>query len=232
MNNKLYIVSTPIGNLSDITLRAIEVLKSVDFIACEDTRVSANLLRHYEIYKELISLNAYNESNRLKSVINRISTGESAALISDSGTPTISDPGSRLISEAIQNGIEVISIPGPSAIISALSISGIPTDSFVFEGFLPQKKGRQKKLSELGEEGRTIVLYESVHRIEKLIEELNLYMPERFIILCRELTKKFEECWRGFPSEILESLPSKTIKGEFVVILSPKKWKVRNLDVD
>lgn len=174
----------------------------------------------------MISLNAFNESGKLNIVIRKILNGESAALVSDSGTPTISDPGNRLISEALKNGIEVISVPGPAALISALSISGLPTDSFIFEGFLPQKKGRQKKLSQLSEEERTIVLYESVYRIEKLIEELKKYMPERFVVVCRELTKKFEECWRGFPSEITESLQDKTIKGEFVVIIAPRSWKV------
>lgn len=228
MNKKLYIVSTPIGNLSDITLRALEILGSVDFIACEDTRVTSNLLKHYEIHKKLFSLNAYNESNKLNIIIDLILSGEDAALVSDSGTPTISDPGSRLISEAIKKGIEVISIPGPSAIISALSISGLPTDSFVFEGFLPQKKGRQKKLIELSEEPRTIVLYESVYRIEKLLDELIQYMPQRYTVVCRELTKKFEECWRGYPSELENTLPGKTVKGEFVVVIAPKKWEVRS----
>jgi 16S rRNA (cytidine1402-2'-O)-methyltransferase len=230
MINKLYIVSTPIGNLGDITFRAIETLKNVDLIACEDTRITSNLLKYFEINKELLSLNAFNETNKLGIVIERILSGKSVALVSDSGTPTISDPGNRLISEALKNGIDVISIPGPSAIISALSISGLPTDSFVFEGFLPQKKGRQKKLKQLFDEERTIVLYESVYRIEKLIEELNEYMPERFVVVCRELTKKFEECWRGFPSEIIDSLQSKTIKGEFVVVIAPKKWEHRTLN--
>lgn len=212
--------------MSDITFRAIDTLKEVDIIACEDTRVTTNLLKHYQIEKKLISVNAFNESDRIKTIIDRLISGESVALVSDSGTPTISDPGNRLIAEVIKNGIEVVSIPGASALIAALSISGLPTDSFVFEGFLPQKKGRQKKLLQLSEEERTIVLYESVYRIEKLIEELNNYMPDRFTVICRELTKKFEECWRGFPSQILTSLNSKTIKGEFVVVIAPKNWRV------
>lgn len=222
---KLFIVSTPIGNLKDITLRAIETLKEVDFIICEDTRVTGNLLKHYEINKELISLNAFNESQKLHSVIQKIIEGRNAALVTDSGTPTISDPGSRLISEAIKNNIEIISVPGASAIIAALSVSGLPTDAFVFEGFLPQKKGRQKKLSQLSSEERTIVLYESVYRIEKLIDELTEYMPDRYIVVCRELTKKFEECWRGYPTELKKELPAKTIKGEFVIVIAPKIWK-------
>ncbi|WP_337865968.1 16S rRNA (cytidine(1402)-2'-O)-methyltransferase [Ignavibacterium sp.] len=222
---KLFIVSTPIGNLKDITLRAIETLREVDFIICEDTRVTGNLLKHYEINKELISLNAFNESQKLHSMIRKIIEGRDAALVTDSGTPTISDPGSRLVSEAIKNNIEIISVPGASAIIAALSVSGLPTDAFVFEGFLPQKKGRQKKLTQFSNEDRTIVLYESVYRIEKLIDELTEYMPDRFIVVCRELTKKFEECWRGFPAEIKKQLLIKTIKGEFVIIIAPINWK-------
>ncbi|MGQ9798634.1 MAG: 16S rRNA (cytidine(1402)-2'-O)-methyltransferase [Ignavibacterium sp.] len=222
---KLFIVSTPIGNLKDITLRALETLKDVDFIICEDTRVTGNLIRHYEISKELISLNAFNESQKLYTVIQKILEGKNAALVTDSGTPTISDPGNRLISEAIKNNIELVAVPGASAVIAALSISGLPTDSFVFEGFIPQKKGRQKKLQQLSNEYRTIVLYESVYRIEKLIDELTEYMPERFIVVCRELTKKFEECWRGYPKDIKDQLPAKVIKGEFVIVISPKNWK-------
>jgi 16S rRNA (cytidine1402-2'-O)-methyltransferase len=222
---KLFIVSTPIGNLKDISLRALETLKDVDFIICEDTRVTGNLLRHYEISKELISLNAFNESQKLHSVIQKILEGRNAALVTDSGTPTISDPGNRLISEAIKSNIELIAVPGASAVIAALSISGLPTDSFVFEGFIPQKKGRQKKLQQLANEERTIVIYESVYRIEKLINELIEFIPERFIVVCRELTKKFEECWRGYPKELKDQLPKKVIKGEFVIVISPKNWK-------
>ena len=143
---KLYIVSTPIGNLKDITLRAIEILKDVDFILCEDTRTSSNLLNHFEIKKELISFNAFNEKNKIEFVVNRMLSNQTAALISDAGTPLISDPGVRLVSSCIKNGIEIIPVPGASALIAALSMSGLPTDSFVFEGFIPQKKGRQTKL--------------------------------------------------------------------------------------
>jgi 16S rRNA (cytidine1402-2'-O)-methyltransferase len=223
---KLYIVSTPIGNLKDITLRAIETLKEVDFILCEDTRTSGNLLNHFEIKKELISLNAFNEKNKIDFIINRILSNQTSALISDAGTPLISDPGVRLVSACISNGIEIIPIPGASALIAALSMSGLPTDSFVFEGFLPQKKGRQTKLKELAEEKRTIVLYESTYRIEKLLNELNEYLPERLVVVCREITKKFEETWRGFPKEILQNFDQKTTKGEFVVVIAPKDWKV------
>ncbi len=227
MAGKLFIVSTPIGNLKDITLRAIETLNEVDFIICEDTRVTSVLLKQHNIIKQLISFNAVNETKKIPSVIERILRGQSYALVSDSGTPAISDPGVRLISEAIKKGIEVIAIPGATALIAALTISGLPTDSFVFEGFLPQKKGRQKKLKELIEEERTIVLYESSHRINKLIQELVEYIPDRFVVVCRELTKKFEESWRGYPDELKNQLEHKTIKGEFVFVISSKNWQAQ-----
>ena len=225
MTGKLYIVSTPIGNLKDITLRAIETLNEVDFILCEDTRVTSTLLKHYNVIKQLISFNAVNEIKKIPAIIERLKLGQSYALVSDSGTPAISDPGIRLISESIKNGIEIISIPGATALISALTVSGLPTDAFVFEGFLPQKKGRQKVLKQLAEDPRTIVLYESSHRIVKLIDELTEFLPERFIVVCRELTKMFEEYWRGFPSEIKSSIDQKIIKGEFVVVIAAKDWK-------
>ena len=225
MISTLCIVSTPIGNLKDITLRALEILKEVNFIACEDTRVTAFLLNHYEIKSELISLNAANENSKINYVLDRIKNGESCALVSDAGTPGISDPGVRLISAAIKADIPVSTIPGASAAIAALTISGFPTDSFVFEGFIPQKKGRQKMLKELAEERRTIIIYESTYRIEKLLNELNEHMPEKLIVVCRELTKKFEETWRGKPSEIISNLSEKVIKGEFTVVIAPLNWK-------
>jgi 16S rRNA (cytidine1402-2'-O)-methyltransferase len=225
MVGKLYIVSTPIGNLKDISLRAIEILNEVDFILCEDTRVTSILLKNYSIIKQLISFNAVSETKKIPFIIERLKLGQSYALVSDSGTPAISDPGIRLISEAIKNNIEVSPVPGATALIAALTISGLPTDSFIFEGFLPQKKGRQKKLQELSEEERTIVLYESSHRIEKLIDELVTYFPTQYVVISRELTKKFEETWRGFPLEIKEKMNEKTIKGEFVVVIANKDWK-------
>jgi len=221
----LYIVATPIGNLEDITFRAIRILTEVDFVACEDTRVARKLFERFDISNELLSLNAQSEVNKSKIVIKRILKGDNCALVSDAGTPTISDPGVRLVNESIKNDIEVVGIPGSNAAIMALSISGLPTNSFIFEGFLPQKKGRQKKLMSLAQEERTIVLYESTYRIEKLLNELTEYMPQRFIVVQRELTKKFEESWRGIPKEILDDLPYKTKKGEFVVIISPLNWK-------
>jgi 16S rRNA (cytidine1402-2'-O)-methyltransferase len=224
MNGKLYIVSTPIGNLKDITIRALETLQDVEFILCEDTRISSRLLKHYNISKELISFNAVSEKKKIPNVIARIKSGDNCALVSDAGTPAISDPGVRLISEAIKEQIDVVPVPGSSAVITALTISGLPTDSFIFEGFLPQKKGRQKKLKELSEEKRTIILYESTYRIKKLVDELDEYMPERYVVVCRELTKKFEETWRGYPNEIKEVIDEKISKGEFVVVISPKDW--------
>jgi 16S rRNA (cytidine1402-2'-O)-methyltransferase len=225
MPGELFIVSTPIGNLKDITIRALEVLKAVDIIACEDTRTTSVLLKHYDIHKELISLNAVNEKTRIEILTDRIKAGTSIALVSDAGTPTISDPGVRLISKAISEKINVISIPGATALIAALTISGLPTDSFIFEGFIPQKKGRQKKLKELSQQERTVIFYESMHRIEKLLKELVDLIPERQIVVCRELTKKFEETWRGTPLELLDSLNQKNVKGEFVVLIAPLDWK-------
>ncbi|MFA7421913.1 MAG: 16S rRNA (cytidine(1402)-2'-O)-methyltransferase [Melioribacteraceae bacterium] len=227
-NGKLFVVATPIGNLGDITFRAVETLKTVDFIICEDTRVTSILLHHFEISKSLIVINAHNESKSLERVVERISTNESAALVSDAGTPCISDPGVRLVNFAIEKGIEVVGIPGVNAAIMALSISGLPTDAFAFEGFLPQKKGRQKKLQQLVDEERTIVVYESTYRIEKLLEELNLYMPERQLVVGRELTKKFEETWRGTAKEILTDFEKKNTKGEFVVVIAPPSWKINS----
>lgn len=221
----LFVVATPIGNMSDISFRAIETLKEVDVIYCEDTRVSSNLMKHYMVETTLKPMNARMEERVISTVIEKLISGINVALISDAGTPTISDPGIRLVSEAIKKGIEVSGIPGANAALLALSISGLPTNSFVFEGFLPQKKGRQKLLKELSDEKRTIVLYESTYRIEKLLNELQNYMPDRFVVVCRELTKKFEESWRGLPAEILYNFETKTTKGEFVVIIAPLNWK-------
>ncbi len=227
-NGKLYVVATPIGNLSDITFRAVDTLKSVDFILCEDTRVTKILLDHYQISKQFVVVNAHNESKIIEKVLERLNSGESCALVSDAGTPCISDPGVRMINQFISQSIEIVGIPGPNAAIMALSISGLPTDAFVFEGFLPQKKRRQKKLKQLSEESRTIVLYESTYRIKKLIEEINEYMPIRKIVVARELTKKFEETWRGTASEILQDFDKKITKGEFVVTISPLNWKEKD----
>lgn len=224
-NGKLFVIATPIGNLNDITFRAVDTLKSVDFIVCEDTRVTKILLDHFQIHKPFVVSNAQSESRRINEILERINSGETCGLVTDAGTPGISDPGTRLISAAIKNEIDVFGIPGPNAAILALSISGLPTDSFVFEGFIPQKKGRQKKLTELSSEERTIILYESTYRIDKLLNELKEFMPDRFVVVCRELTKKFEECWRGFPDQLVQHLNEKILKGEFVIVIAPKNWK-------
>lgn len=220
---KLFIVSTPIGNLEDISFRAIETLKNSDFIICEDTRISSILLKQYEIKKDLLSLNAFNEKDKIKYLIERIKSVKNVSLISDAGTPVISDPGSVFISECIKSGIDIIPIPGASALLSALVVSGLKINSFIFEGFLPQKKGREKKLKELALEKQTIIIYESVYRVEKLLLELKKFMPDRYIIVCKELTKKFEDVWRGYPDELSKMIPKNKIKGEFVFIISEKE---------
>jgi 16S rRNA (cytidine1402-2'-O)-methyltransferase len=219
---KLFIVSTPIGNLEDISFRAIDTLKQSDFIICEDTRVSSVLLKKYDIGKELISLNAFNEKNKINFLIEKIKSVKKVSLISDAGTPAISDPGSVFISECIKNDIDVIPIPGASALLSGLVLTGLKINSFIFEGFLPQKKGREKKLKELASEKQMIIIYESVYRAEKLLQELKKFMPDRYIIVCKELTKKFEEVWRGKPDELIKLIPKNRIKGEFVFIISEK----------
>lgn len=209
----------------DITLRALETLRQADVILCEDTRVTAQLLKQYEIRKELISFNAQSETYKIQRVIDLLNEDKIVVLVSDAGTPTISDPGIRLVSEALQNDIQVVPIPGVSAPITALSIAGLPTDGFIFEGFIPQKKGRQKFLTSLRENDKTMIFFESSHRIEKLMHELGEYIPERKIAVCRELTKAYEEVWRGTAAEIRDTLPDLTIKGEFVVLISPVWWK-------
>lgn len=222
----LYVAATPIGNLEDITLRAVRVLKEADLILCEDTRVTGILLRHLEIpHKEFIVINAFNEAKNLDWIISRVAQAGIAVLVSDAGTPGISDPGVRLVNAARSAGIEIAALPGPSSVTAALSIAGIPTDSYLFEGFLPLKKGRQKKLKELSELESTIVLFESSHRIEKLLGELNQYIPDRLVLVMRELTKKFEETWEGFPYQLIESFPSKVSKGEFVVVIAKKGFR-------
>jgi 16S rRNA (cytidine1402-2'-O)-methyltransferase len=227
---KIFVVSTPIGNLGDITYRAVETLKTVDLVICEDTRVTKILLDHYGISKPLLVINAHNETKMLEKILEKIESGMNCALVSDAGTPCISDPGARLINRLIAENVLVVGVPGVTAAILALSISGLPTDSFVFEGFLPQKKGRQKKLMSLSLEDRTVVLYESTYRIKKLLEELNEYMPTRQVVVARELTKKFEETWRGTAEQILKDFDTKITKGEFAIVISPLKWNQNNQD--
>ncbi|RCK75867.1 MAG: rRNA small subunit methyltransferase I [Ignavibacteriae bacterium] len=220
INGALYIVSTPIGNLEDITLRALRILKSVDFIAAEDTRKTKILLNHYGIEKELISYYQFNELKRIPEIINKLKSGKSVAVVSDAGTPGISDPAYRLVKKAVEEEIKIIPIPGASALLSALVVSGLPTDSFVFEGFLPHKKGRKTKLEKLKSEERTIILYESPHRILKTLHEILETLGDRKITVAREITKKFEELMYGRVSDVIRQLETRTVQGEFVIVLS------------
>lgn len=215
----LYLVATPIGNLDDITYRAVKVLSSVDLVAAEDTRKTKILLDHYGIVKPMVSYFNYNERQRAPQLIARLLQGESIAVVSDAGTPGISDPAFYLVREALAQSLPIISIPGASAFISALIVSGLPTDRFVFEGFLPQKKGRKTKWESLLTESRTIVLYESPHRVLKTLAEIATYFGDRQVVVARELTKKFEEIVRGPVSLVLEELSKKPTRGEYVIIV-------------
>lgn len=224
MKGKLYVVPTPIGNLEDITLRAIRILSEVDLILAEDTRVSRKLLSHYKIDTALESHHQNNEHTTVSKQIEKMKQGLSLALISDAGTPAISDPGFLLVRETVKAGIEVDCLPGPTALIVALVNSGIPTERFVFEGFLPPKKGRQKKLQQISVEERTIVFYESPHKLNKTLAQLAEFIEEeRMIAVCREMTKKFEETIRGTLKEVQQHFEENSPKGEFVIVLSGKK---------
>ncbi|RMF56853.1 MAG: 16S rRNA (cytidine(1402)-2'-O)-methyltransferase [Calditrichaeota bacterium] len=221
----LYIISTPIGNLEDITLRALRLLKEVDYICAEDTRVTGRLLAHYEIKKKMISYHSYNERQRIPRILQTLKEGQQVALVSDAGTPGISDPAHRLVQEAIREKIPVVPIPGPTAAIAALVASGLPTNRFVFEGFLPRKKGRQTRLKQICEENGTIIIYESAVRIQKTIEDIVKFCGNRYIVICRELTKHYEEFIRGYAEEILKNLSSRTLKGEIVLLVAGKDFK-------
>lgn len=219
----LYLVPTPIGNLGDMTYRAVEVLKSVDKILAEDTRTSGVLLKHYEIKTPTESFHAFNEHKRCEAVIKRMLDGERIALVTDAGTPGISDPGFLLARAAVEAGVKVECLPGATAFVPALVKSGLPSDKFVFEGFLPHKKGRQTRLNLLKEEDRTMVFYESPHRLIKTLQQFVEFMgPERKVSVSRELTKKFEETVTGLLPEVITHFENGTVKGEFVVILEGK----------
>jgi len=222
---KLYIVSTPIGNLGDISFRCIEVLKTVDTIACEDTRITKKILHYYDIKKNLITYNSINENKEESRLIARMSKGEQIALVSDAGTPCISDPGYRLVHGCHLDNIEVISIPGPSSVISALSISGLPTDSFYFSGFLPRKKGRKTKFEFLTHLPTTVIIYESPYRVLKTLKDIHYYMGDRIISVCREITKMYEEVILDSVSSIINKFEAKdNIKGEFVIVISKEGY--------
>lgn len=218
----LYVVPTPIGNLEDITLRALNVLKGVDVIAAEDTRTTKFLLDHYGIQKPLLSFYSHNEQVRVPQIIQKLKSGDSVALVSDAGTPGISDPAHSIIAASIENSINIIPLPGATAFVPALVVSGFSTHEFVFEGFLPHKKGRKTKLERLKDEERTIILYESVHRIQKTLQEVLEYFGDRNVVVVRELTKKFEEITRGKVSAVLQEFASRVMKGEFVLVIEGK----------
>ncbi|MFC0261916.1 16S rRNA (cytidine(1402)-2'-O)-methyltransferase [Fontibacter flavus] len=216
----LYLVPTPIGNLKDITLRAIEVLKSVDVILAEDTRTTGKLLKHLEISRPLQSYHIFNEHKNVEKIIDRLKKGETIALVSDAGTPGISDPGFLLARAAKEAGLEINCLPGPTAFVPALVNSGLPTDRFTFEGFLPHKKGRQTRIQSLLEESRTMVFYESPHRLMKTLEQFaEAFGPERQASVSRELTKIYEENVRGTLAELIEYYLENPIKGEIVLVV-------------
>ena len=221
MSGKLYVVPTPIGNLEDITFRALRILKEVDLVLAEDTRTAGQLLKHFEIDKRILSHHQHNEHHALKEVIKMLKEGKILALVSDAGTPAISDPGFLLVRECVKENIHIETLPGATAFVPALVNSGLPSDKFYFEGFLPQKKGRKTRLEFLTKIEDTIILYESPHRLLKLLEEVILHFGENhYVSISRELSKMFEETIRGTASELLVHFKENPIKGEFVVCLA------------
>lgn len=219
MSGKLYLVPTPIGNLQDITLRALETLRNVDLIAAEETRRASILLRHFEIHKPTVSYHDFNEREMTPRLLAKIVAGENIALITDAGSPGISDPAFYLVREAIKQNLVAEALPGPTALIPALVLSGLPCHRFVFEGFPPAKKGRQTFFQALAQESRTIVLYEAPHRMVATLEAIQKWWGNRRLALARELTKLHEEVWRGRVAELLENLRQRTLKGECVLVI-------------
>jgi len=225
----LYIVPTPVGNMEDMTFRAIRILKEVDLVLAEDTRTSGILLKHYEIKNALMSHHKFNEHGTSAGIVNRLLAGENIALISDAGTPGISDPGFYLVREAVRAGVEVQCLPGATAFVPALVSSGLPCDRFAFEGFLPQKKGRKTKLESLKGEERTMIFYESPYRLVKTLEQFaEVYGAERQVSVCREISKVHEESVRGTLSEVIAHFKEKEPKGEIVIILAGCNQKELN----
>ncbi|MHA4742228.1 16S rRNA (cytidine(1402)-2'-O)-methyltransferase [Dyadobacter sp. MSC1_007] len=228
---KLYIVPTPIGNLEDITLRAVNILKTVDVVLAEDTRTSGNLLKHLGISKPLHSYHIHNEHQTVARVVERILKGETMALVSDAGTPAVSDPGFLLVRECIRQGVAIECLPGPTAFVPALVNSGLPSDRFTFEGFLPHKKGRQTRLQNLVPEERTMIFYESPHRLVKALQQFAEYFgPDRQVSVSRELTKIYEENIRGTLTEVTAYFADKTVKGEIVIVLAGKAEEKKKAD--
>ena len=224
MPGTLYVVATPIGNLADLTYRAETTLKSVDLIAAEDTRTSRKLLGHYNISTPLIAYHDNNEINQAKKLFDKLNKGDSIAIISDAGTPGISDPGYRIVNLASKENIEVITIPGPSAVTAALSISGVPTDHFYFEGFLPPKKGRKTRFELLESLSVTIVIYESPLRVLRTLKDIERYWGDRAVSICRELTKIYEETFVGTITDAIQYFEKSKPKGEFVVLVAKKGY--------
>ncbi len=230
---KLYIVPTPIGNLEDITLRAVRILKEVDFILAEDTRTSSVLMKHLGIEKPLRSHHKFNEHATVQVVADAIDAGRDVALVSDAGTPGISDPGFLLVRTCVERGIEVETLPGATAFVPALVQSGLPCDRFCFEGFLPQKKGRKKRIEALVNEERSMIFYESPFRVVKCLEQLaEVLGSEREVSVSREITKKFEETVRGTLSEVAEHFRQHAPKGEFVIVVAGRSTKKSNVEED
>ena len=222
--SKLILIPTPIGNLDDITLRAIECIKDVDLILCEDTRRSLKLINHLEIKKPLKSFHKFNEHSLVEKIIFEIQSGIKVGLISDAGTPSISDPGYLIVKMCIDNNIDVECLPGPTALIPALAISGLPSERFTFEGFLPVKKGRKTRLQELSLEKRTMIFYESPYKLYKTLKDFyDFFGPEREISISKELTKIFENTKRGKIKDFLDSYENKKLKGEFVIVVKGLK---------
>lgn len=231
----LFIVATPIGNLSDITIRAKETLENVDFIICEDTRVTSKLMAGLGIKKTLLTLHQHTTDSRMSSVISRMLKGENAAYVSDAGTPGVNDPGGKLVAEALKQGIKVIPIPGPSALTAAISVCGFPMEHFTYLGFVPHKKGRQTFFKDIAEREEAVIFFESTHRLIKTLESLSLVLDAvpgtrddwtmgRLVFVGRELTKIYETLYRGTAQEVLEAIKSTSIKGEAVIVIAPKNF--------
>ncbi|MBN1212196.1 MAG: 16S rRNA (cytidine(1402)-2'-O)-methyltransferase [candidate division Zixibacteria bacterium] len=227
----LYLIPTPIGNLDDISVRALEVLERVDLVACEDTRTSGQLLKHFGLKKKLISYHEFNERGRAGQLLALLKEGQSVGVITDAGSPGISDPAYRVVRTALENDIEIIALPGPTALIPALTASGLPTDRFFFEGFLPPKSGgRAKRLKSIKEFEHTLVFYESPHRVQKSFQAMLEILGDRPACLAREISKKFEEFIRGNISDILENIDKRKIKGEMVIIVAGHKPEKKKKD--
>lgn len=233
----LYIVATPIGNLEDITLRAVRILKEADYIFAEDTRVTKKLLNHLEITNTLYRYDEHTKQHQVENIVNLLKEGKNIALVTDAGTPCISDPGYEVVDEALKNDIKVVPIPGVSAMTAAASVAGVSMRRFVFEGFLPKKKGRQTLLKSFADEKRTIMFFESPHRVVRTLKDIEEFIGEREVVLIREITKIYEEIVRGTTKELIEKFENKTLKGEYVIIvrgneIEEKKEKVNKYAKD